>query len=52
MAIIRTVGFVQSLHNPFNGRANALSGIKIPVDQSMSLENPLKVRQRVILRPV
>lgn len=32
----------QSLPNPFNGRAGAFPGIEIPIDQGMSLENPVK----------
>lgn len=36
----------QPLQNPVNGRADALPGIEIPVDQGMSLEHTLEIRNR------
>ena len=41
---------VQPLQHADNGRADALVGIKISIDQGSGLKNPLKIRQGGILR--
>ena len=39
------------MENPVNGRADALLGIEIPVDQGMILEHALEIRNRSRFRP-